>query len=62
MTIYITMFIRIDKISGQIEKSICHADRDKETAYADMNRSNNTWERENEFVHEYFYIEETNLY
>lgn len=56
------MFIRIDKISGQIEKSICHADRDKETAYADMNRSNNTWERENEFVHEYFYIEETNLY
>lgn len=62
MTIYITMYIREDKISGQIEKRITHADTDKKTAYANMNESNNMWERDDEYAHEYFHIEETELY
>ena len=62
MTIYITMYIREDKISGQTEKRITHADTDKKTAYANMNESNNMWERDDEYAHEYFDIEETELY
>lgn len=62
MTIYITMYIREDKITGQNEKRITHADTDKKTAYANMNESNNMWERDDEFAHEYFDIEETELY
>lgn len=62
MTIYITMYIREDKISGQIEKRIAYADTDKETAYASMNESNKTMERDDEYAHEFFEIEETELY
>ena len=56
------MFIREDKISGQTEKHITHADADKKTAYASMNESNKIWERDDEYAHEYFEIEETDLF
>ena len=56
------MYVREDKISGQTEKRISHADTDKKTAYASMNESNNLWERDDEYTHEFFVIEETELY
>lgn len=56
------MYVREDKISGQTEKRICYADTDKKAAYASMNESNNLMERDDEYTHEFFVIEETELY